>query len=98
MIEVEQSPSTNSSAIKDLESVTPSQFLTSIAKEIEVDQEFPMDSVNTYINKIYIENQKRDESAPRNEKPPDLRLDAASSTGDIAMKFTSKMDFPRDLM
>ena len=57
-----------------------------------------MESVNNYIHAVFEESKERDVSAPRNEKPPDLRLKTVSGTGDIGMRFTSPMTFPDDIM
>ena len=66
--------------------------------EVPVNKSNPMKAVDDLMLKMYTEEIALDESAPRNEKPPDLRLDKVSATGDLGMKFTSKMTFPDDIL
>jgi len=56
------------------EPITPKQFLLAIALDFPVDPEFPMDAVDSLVEKMSEEVLARDASATRNEKPPDLRL------------------------
>ena len=44
------------------------------------------------------ESIERDTSAARNEKPPDLRMKSVSPSGDMALRFTNKMEFPDGLI
>ena len=57
-----------------------------------------MKSVNDFISQEYELSLKRDVKASHDRKPPDLRLKKASPTGEVNLRFTSKMNFPKDLL
>ena len=51
-----------------------------------------MKTVEKFVDNSVEEGLRRDASAARNDKPPDLRVNEISAEGELNLKFTSEMD------
>ena len=77
--------------------ITPKEFLQSLGSSdssvnIVIDEKNAMKAVEKFVNNSVEEGLRRDASAARNEKPPDLRVQDISAEGELNLRFTGEMD------
>ena len=78
--------------------MTPTEFIASLGDDIVIDPKDPMKSVDTFAEKEFEKGLKRDTSASRNDKPPDIRVKEITAEADVNFMFTSLMEFPDDIV
>ena len=82
--------------------ITPQEFLKSLGGSgdsstendaaVVIDEKDPMKAVENFVDDSVKEGLRRDASAARSEKPPDLRVNEISAEGELYLRFTSEME------